>query len=779
MSSRTQKQQFKSSKAKKLSTPPVQTYAMRTRSGKILAMTEPEPQSDQDFAEAGTDFVSFTKLHTLVYEVISDWATHQPAARKHKFYQLWLTAWRDSIQATSTYHTVKQKLHLKSMADYKEHVLQCPAIIKHFDISLNHTGDKIRYTSIPQIVNKDSSDITSPEVSLAEEDEAPPPTYADMMDERPDEDAENTTTPNLKTEPEEMLAANTTDTFDMSVTAIADTPMVETQQSNDELKKPVLDNIESTALQELLIDIEEETSPAGTTTHQNRFFHWMADRLNHRMGQIGNYLKDAKIQLDDKIAKINTDICVMEATVKQMEANIENFATSMDTIVINAQKQLNQARIQAEHHMNPVEQKMENMNTTISETCQYFESQVKSYCKKEEEDLRETISEAIVHLTQEAINENVNPVLQDHLKAIELTANEAITELKKESLKCSSYTSTPSQKLPPTPWSQRGPDAPDASNARVTSTVSTHQHRHRDRWGQMQPNTQVKQTPYAPAKRGHTTRPSHPSNPYIIPCNHNDFIKKAQIRYTGKIFTFYNKLRNVGRQYGIYLQALDDIKYEASLCPTSHNGHTFTDLEYEDMAATLYEKLDHIDVIPEQYSRYRSIIDRYVDTNDGYLVLYEMLEDEHPAMQQDPIQRTPTSNECQDDIQEYSARFTSYLMSENLNGRTYRAREQVVLFLKGLDTEFAPAVQYVETLMDSWGKDGLNPKCELRYLPRTIEAFMKTHAESTPTMRVTKLHDVTTEDFIEMIRAATSRDGPKKGKQDSTEGPRKICRYLL
>jgi hypothetical protein len=108
--------------------------------------------------------------------------------------------------------------------------------------------------------------------------------------------------------------------------------------------------------------------------------------------------------------------------------------------------------------------------------------------------------------------------------------------------------------------------------------------------------------------------------------------------------------------------------------------------------------LGHIDVIPDQYSRYRSIIDRYVDTNDGYLVLYEMLEDEHPAMQQDPIQRPPTSNECQDDIQEYSARFTSYLMSEHLNGRTYRTREQVVLFLKGLDTEFAPAVQYVETL---------------------------------------------------------------------------------
>jgi F0F1-type ATP synthase membrane subunit b/b' len=172
------------------------------------------------------------------------------------------------------------------------------------------------------------------------------------------------------------------------------------------------------------------------------------------MGQIGNYLKDATLQLDDKIAEINTDICVMEATVKQMDAKIENFATSMDTIVNDAQKHLNQARLQAEHHMNHVAQKMENMNTTLSETCQYFESKVKSYCKKEEEDLRETISEAIVHLTQEAINEHVNTVLHDHLEAITLTAHEAITELKKESLKCSSSTTTPSQKLPPTPWSQ-------------------------------------------------------------------------------------------------------------------------------------------------------------------------------------------------------------------------------------------------------------------------------------------------------------------------------------
>jgi hypothetical protein len=110
MSSNPHRQQFKTTKAKQLSqklqvqaktgekspvragTSPVQTYVTRTRSEKILAMTEPEPQPDKEFDEAGTDYTSFTKLHTLVYETTSKWATKHPMAHKHKFFQLWLSA---------------------------------------------------------------------------------------------------------------------------------------------------------------------------------------------------------------------------------------------------------------------------------------------------------------------------------------------------------------------------------------------------------------------------------------------------------------------------------------------------------------------------------------------------------------------------------------------------------------------------------------------------------------------------------------------------------------
>ena len=86
MSSKAPKQKIRSSKATKLSqklvvhvqagekspvrtdTPPptYTSHHSRTRSGKIRAMTEPEP--DKDYQEAGTDFPTFTRLHQLVYK---------------------------------------------------------------------------------------------------------------------------------------------------------------------------------------------------------------------------------------------------------------------------------------------------------------------------------------------------------------------------------------------------------------------------------------------------------------------------------------------------------------------------------------------------------------------------------------------------------------------------------------------------------------------------------------------------------------------------------------
>jgi len=189
MSSKPNKEKFKTAKATKLSqklvvsvktgekspvhsdTPPPTSYQhSRTRSGKIRAVIE----SEKEYQEAGTESQTFTKLHQVVYEIISNWAA-QPDARKHKFYQLWLSAWRDAITATSTYQTVKETLYLKSLAGYKDHILQYPAIASALDIWLSHTGNSNRYA----ITSTETMETESPTVIA--EDSSVVPTYADMM----------------------------------------------------------------------------------------------------------------------------------------------------------------------------------------------------------------------------------------------------------------------------------------------------------------------------------------------------------------------------------------------------------------------------------------------------------------------------------------------------------------------------------------------------------------------------------------------------------------------
>jgi hypothetical protein len=351
---------------------------------------------------------------------------------------------------------------------------------------LNHTGYKIRYSSITPNLDKDSLEGTSPESSIKEEEEVLPPLYADMMDDNPDKDPDVESVTNNKTEPEEQPATakpeksgqeNATYTLapeptteDIKPTKIEFTNV---PISIDITPKIAQTTIDDSALQDLLIDIEEETSPAGTTIHQNRFYHWMADRMNHRMGKIGNYLKDAKHHLDEKMKNINNEINRMETTVTQVEAKIDNFATTTDTIISNAYEQLSHLQQQNEQHLKAIEQKMANMSITISETCQYYESQIKSYCKQEEEEMKEAISEAIVSITQEAIDNSINLVLQEHLHTIQDAANEVVTDIKQEKLKASQSSSPQPQKLPPTPWNHRGKPAQTAGPSSENDSTSS------------------------------------------------------------------------------------------------------------------------------------------------------------------------------------------------------------------------------------------------------------------------------------------------------------------
>ncbi len=92
----------------------------------------------------------------------------------------------------------------------------------------------------------------------------------------------------------------------------------------------------------------------------------------------------------------------------------------------------------------------------------------------------------------------------------------------------------------------------------------------------------------------------------------------------------------------------------------------FTDSEHKAMAVMLCEKLAHTDVIGVEFTDLHNRIDHYVDANDGYLILREMLEDEHPGLEKDPIHCPPLLTECDGNLTLISFYSTSLQYASNI-----------------------------------------------------------------------------------------------------------------
>jgi hypothetical protein len=218
--------------------------------------------------------------------------------------------------------------------------------------------------------------------------------------------------------------------------------------------------------------------------------------------------------------------------------------------------------------------------------------------------------------------------------------------------------------------------------------------------------------------------------------NHDAALKRAKVQFTGlgDIFIFYNQLLNALDQFGVYLTPLNQIKYQLNLCPTTYNHVPITEQWYQQMASTLYQKLQQPDVIPMEYTAIRNIINRFAEHNDGYLVLYSMLEPVHPALQKDAVIQPPKSSECDKDIHLYAQKFDSWLRYESYANQPYSPREQVNLFIKELSTYYAPAISRIRRLMDAWQPFDMSIPEPLRLpvLPNSIEWFMMEESGTTP-----------------------------------------------
>jgi hypothetical protein len=218
----------------------------------------------------------------------------------------------------------------------------------------------------------------------------------------------------------------------------------------------------------------------------------------------------------------------------------------------------------------------------------------------------------------------------------------------------------------------------------------------------------------------------------LPPVNHDQALKRARIQFTGlgDIFVFYNQMMNAMEQFGIFLVPLPEAKYQVSLCPNSYHGIPIDHHRKQTMAGTLYQKLQNPEVIPTEYTAMRNIINRFAEKNDGYEVLYAMLELVHPALHKDAVMSPPKSSECGDDIHLYAQKFDAWLRYETYANRPYTPREQINKFVNELSPTFAPAITRVRRLLDAWNPwDLVVPEVlKITALPNTIDRFMTEEA---------------------------------------------------
>jgi hypothetical protein len=206
----------------------------------------------------------------------------------------------------------------------------------------------------------------------------------------------------------------------------------------------------------------------------------------------------------------------------------------------------------------------------------------------------------------------------------------------------------------------------------------------------------------------------------------DNFIKRTKITLTDTEDTivFYNQLYNIANHYGVFLRPLQGLKLNMSLCPDSYNGIAISDSRKMQMGECLYQILQNPDVIPLDFTWARNVINRFVEDNDGYKVLYVFVE---PLINQDVVSSAPGLSTC-NDIHEYAKKLNSFIKCEALAGRWFKPKEKVNLFLKGMDvSSYRSSIIRVRQLLDGVNSTDMSIPDVLKpdRLPETIERFYR------------------------------------------------------
>ena len=308
--------------------------------------------------------------------------------------------------------------------------------------------------------------------------------------------------------------------------------------------------------------------------------------------------------------------------------------------------------------------------------------------------------------------ENQIQALQQNINNLAQQITNLAAQSKTSSTSASASASAPAPAPAPAPTAVPAPAAaaaqhPSFQNANVNATYPTC-------------NQQQHQSMNTPQYRPVNT----------VATNHwriSDFHKhvRSTIDNKNQILNFYQQIYTQGPSYGIHLRKIEDLCHNQDLCP----GH-FSPQERNDMACTIFQKLQDANCVSKSYTQAQNIINQSLSTSDGYTVLYQLLRFIHPRlMESQSAHKVPKMSESRD-LYTYCDRLTNFILLEKINGRVYSVKEKINLYLQNLEDDRyneAKSRCFTELRQQTvpGSNTGIHPNLFLPSLPTTVMQYQE------------------------------------------------------
>ena len=244
-------------------------------------------------------------------------------------------------------------------------------------------------------------------------------------------------------------------------------------------------------------------------------------------------------------------------------------------------------------------------------------------------------------------------------------------------------------------------------------------------------NHELRVNPYEVGRSNHGNRPARQAqSTWSLYGFHKHF--KAKLKNDTMILNFYQQLYTQGTPYGVKCLPLQDIRPNMDLCPSQYDKQ-----QRDEMALTIYQKLQDEDCVSVGYARAQRLILQYSSTSDGYKVLEQLLRSVHPNLKHSTSNtyEVPKLSNSYGNLYDYGAKIMNYILMQEIQHRSYSPVEQTIMFLNNMDEKKyyeAKNRALAEIRQIRTGNNVLDPNLELESLPTTLEQYHEQIHGTTP-----------------------------------------------